>query len=150
MKKVFLLLSALLLSTAAFAQSAEKITDILDTDTATFGQISYIAATYCGYITDDQSYEDAFNALAERGQVSASVKASDPASLKNVSYIFALATNLKGGVWYSIKPSGRYAMKELKALGLIPETTDPSRKISGRNALDLFSNCVALNPKASE
>lgn len=150
MKKVFMLISALLLSAAAFSQSAEKITDIIDTDTVTYGQISYIVSTYCGYITDDKSYEDALKVMVEKKQFPSSVKASDPIAIKNISYVYALATNLKGGLWYSAKPSARYAMKEYKSLGIIPETTDPSKKISGRNALDLFSNCASLTKKNSE
>ena len=66
MKKIVSLLFALFLVLSAYAQSADVITDILETEEITFGQVCYLTAVQMNIVEDSASYEDAVTALYER------------------------------------------------------------------------------------
>src|SRR5574344_2148829 len=125
-----------------YAQSAEQITTILNTDKATYGQIAYIAAVYQGLVPDSADEEQAVKALSKAGIISSSAKPNDVVCLGTVSFICAKATGMKGGLWYTIHPCARYAFRQLKADNIIPATADPAMVITGRDALGIFNGCL--------
>lgn len=142
MKKIIVFLAAMILGFSLYAQSAEVITQILDSDEISFGQICYLSAVSQGLISDDSSFDDAISALIKQGQIRESTNANDSAKLSDVASIYAKLFDLKGGLFYRItKASPRYALKHLKAEGIIPQVYDPSKIISGREALSLFTKC---------
>lgn len=142
MKKIAVLFISLIISGSVFAQSADVITDILNSKEMTYGQASYLCATYQKLISDDGSFEDAITALVNEGQLPSYVDASDPIPVGNLAFLFAKIWNIKGGLFYRItKGSPRYAYKQLKADGIIPENKDPRAKISGIDALNIYTTC---------
>ena len=145
MKKQFLLLALVFLAFGALhAQSAEKISEIIGTKKVTYGQMAYLASVYNMRVSEDASYEQAFEALRQAGVISASKQESDAVSLKDASLICANATGLKGGLFYSIFHNPRYAYKELKAKGFLPPTVDSSFTVSGRDAIAILNGCISL------
>ena len=52
MKKIISLVFALFLVLSAYAQSADVITDILETEEVTFGQVSYLTAVQMKVVDD--------------------------------------------------------------------------------------------------
>nr|MBP3282386.1 hypothetical protein [Treponema sp.] len=144
MKKI-MMAAAFALATvfAANAQSAEKLTEILDASEVSLAQLSYIAGT-CGFnLPDNSNYTTAFEEMKRRGYFGQNAKESDKATLAQASYLFMKATKIDGGLMYRITDSPRYAFKELKARGIIPQTAEASLKFSGHEALDLLNSCIA-------
>ena len=56
MRKVLSFLFIMCVGTFAFAQSAEVVTDILESDEVTYGQVCYLSAVHQGLISDDADY----------------------------------------------------------------------------------------------
>ncbi|MBQ9539420.1 MAG: hypothetical protein IJU95_09115, partial [Treponema sp.] len=64
----FLLVSLLCaLGMCSWAQSADRVADILNSETISYGQASYLAASYLGLVSDDASDEEAVQALIDGG-----------------------------------------------------------------------------------
>ena len=76
MKKIISLVFALFLGLSVYAQSADVITDILETEEITFGQVCYLTAVQMKVIDDSASYDDAITALYEHGMESKMATAS--------------------------------------------------------------------------
>ncbi len=145
MKKVLLAAAFLsVLSLFAYSQSAEKLTEIIAAPNATYGQVAYIAGVYQGIVHEDVSYEHAFETLQKDGVIKSTAKANEQISLKETAFICAKATNLKGGLFYSIFRNPRYAYKELKAKNVLPPTADPDMTVSGRDVIAVLNNCIGL------
>jgi len=143
MKKFFLtLIGALLLSAAAYSQDASRISEILKTNKVTYGQAAYVAGVFSGDVKEDASYSKAFEALAAKGLVPAQVKAGDAITLADFSYICAKTTGMKGGLFYNIFDNSRYAIRELKAKGIVSANADPDFTVDGHEALSVLSNCI--------
>ena len=143
MKKSILFCAAgLLLSAAVFAQSSEKLTELINTDKATFGQISYLAGVYTGKVAEDADYDTAVKTLSSEGIIGADKTADTEITLAELSYLCMKTTGLKGGLFYSIFPGPRYAFRELKAKNIIPPAADPSEKVTGRDAIAVLNGCL--------
>jgi hypothetical protein len=44
---------------------------------------------------------------------------------------------------YRLTGAQRYAFKELKAKGVLPQTADPGMKISGRDAIGILNKLIS-------
>jgi len=143
MKKIIISLVLSVLCFCAYSQSADVITDILNTDKVTFGQICYLSAVQQGFIDDNASYTDAINILYEKGQVPVTGYEGTALPMANLTYIFAQMWNIKGGVFYRIfHGAPRYAFKQMKADGVLPKNADPGNLISGQEALNIYTSCT--------
>ena len=144
-KYLFLFVSALFLTGAAGAQSSEKLTELISTDKATYGQASYLSAVYSGLLSEDADYEEAVKKLAENKILKEGTDPSKAVTLSELSYICTKTAGTKGGLFYTLFPGPRYALRELKAKGIIPDYKDPSSKVSGREVIALFNAVLEQN-----
>ena len=140
-KKVLPLL-LLFTAGALYAQSADRITEMLESSSATYGQVCYISAVYKGLIDDTATEEDAVSALKNAGIISAAVQPSDTVQLSSLAGLYAKIWKIKGGLFYTLFHNDRYAFRELKAQGIIPDSSDPEQQVSGRTALSFFNACM--------
>ena len=92
--------------------------DILNSETVTYGQASYLAASCLGLVSDYASDEDAVDALIENGIVKAKHMGNSDAAipLANFCNICCGAWYIIDSVGYSTFKSPYYAWKEMKAL----------------------------------
>lgn len=142
MKKVLSFLFTVCLAVSVYAQSADVITEILESPKVTFGQVCYLSAVSQGLVEEDASYDDSINALYELGQIPQKCFDTQEVPMANLAFIFAQAWNVKGGIMYTITHgSPRYAFKQLKRDGIIATNIDPSKIVSGWEALSIFTNC---------
>ena len=125
----------------AAAQSSEKLTELIGTNKATYGQTAYLCEVYSGKIDESATYEQAFEALKQDNYASEKASADTQITLAELSFICANAADLKGGLFYTLFPSPRYAFRELKAKGIIPMNADPDSKVTGRNVIAVFNGC---------
>lgn len=142
MKKIFTILACLFITGAVYAQSNEVITEILNTEQVTLGQVCYLSAVYQGFVDESASYEDAINALYEMKQIPSVGYETDSVAMVNLAFIYAQMWNVKGGLLYKITHgSPRYAFKQMKADGVIADYIAPTKLVSGYEALSIFTTC---------
>ena len=143
MKKIMIVIFGLLLGISAYAQSADVITDILESNEATFGQVCYIAAVQQQFIDDNASYDEAVQVLYENQIIPSLEDASAPIPAVDLAYIFARLWNVQGGLMFRItKGSPRYAFKQFQSDGIIDSEADPSKYVTGAKALSIYTSCV--------
>ena len=144
MKRIFSFLVVLFIAGFAFAQSADVVTDILNSEEVTYGQVCYLSAIHQGIIPEEASYDDAVAALLARGQIREDVGSYDSVYMVNLVFIYAqIWPNIKGGLMYRLtKGSTRYAFKKFKNDGVISENADPNQKVSGAEALNILTSCM--------
>ena len=126
----------------ALAQSADKISEIIESTNVNYGQISYLAAIHAGLADETANQQQCLNTLEEKGFVQKGHSDTEQIPLEQVAFICAKTWNVKGGIFYSIFKNPRYSLKQLKADGVIPENSDPSKKLSGFEALNIISACI--------
>lgn len=132
------------------AQSAEKVTEMISSENATYGQVCYFSAVYQGLIDESASESDAVEALKNAGILKSSIQENTAINLCSMAYIYAKTLKISGGIMYTLFPSKRYALRELKANGIIPDALDPGMKVNGRLALNYFNACMTRYAKDTE
>ena len=147
MKKCLAALLFAAAALAAHAQSAQKISQIVESPELSYGQAAYIALSYSemggGIIEESSSDSDALEAAVQKNWIKKGSAAESPIRLDELCALYVSAAGIKGGVLCGlIKNSPRYSFRELKALGLLDQYADPAMKIDGQNALNLFNACV--------
>lgn len=143
MKKIISIIFALFLVLSAYAQSADIITDILESEEVTFGQISYLTAVQMKIVDDSASYEDAVVALYENGYIPIIEEFDAPVPAVDLAYLYSKLWNIKGGLLYRItKGAPRYAFRQFQADGIVSADMDPSAYISGEKALSIYTACI--------
>lgn len=152
MKRFISIMFSFLFAGLVFAQSAEMMDKILETEKVTFGQISYLSAVHQNLIEDDASFEDAVSALVFAGQLpeGTDVDAIIPLN-KIASLYFKMWPSVKGGFMCRItNKSPRYAFKQLKEDGVISQNSDPGDYLSGFEALYTLSSCMSFYAAEAE
>lgn len=145
MKKILPFLVLLFCAVTMHAQSSDVITEIINADEVTFGQVCYLSAVQQGFIEEDASFEDAINSLYEKGQIPVIQYEDTVVPMVNLAYIYAQMWNIKGGLFYRIfRGAPRYAFKQMKADGIFPSNCDPDVIATGRDALNIYTSCAVL------
>lgn len=143
MKKILSVLFALLLSFTVFAQSADVITDILESEKVTFGQVCYITAVQMKLADENVSYDDAVKIMREQEYLLSDENAVDPIPAVDIAYLYSKCFPVKGGLLFKItKGAPRYAFKQFVADGVLDGSVDPSSFLSGTKALSFYTACV--------
>lgn len=146
MRKILSILIVLFIGGAAFAQSADVVTDILNSEEVTYGQVCYLSAVRQGLIQETDSYEAAVEILFNKGQIPEAEDVNAPVYMANLAFIYMqIWPDVKGGLMYRLtKGSPRYAFKQLKTDGVIDAKADPAFTVSGRDALNILSSCMMV------
>jgi len=143
MRKFLPFILTIMFSAAASAQSADVVSEILDTKEATFGQICYLSAVQQKLVDNDATYGQSISALYENGQLPSMVYETTPMVMADLAFIYSRMWHIRGGVFYRLTGgSPRYAFKQMKADGIFPNRTDPADSVSGREALNILTSCM--------
>ena len=144
MKKVICGFFLTFIAFFAFAQSAEKVSQIIESEKISAGQTAYLAAVYADLIQEDAEENEAFDIAVQNGWISSSKNADDAISLAELSKVCTKVAGLKGGLLYRITSLPRYAFKELKARDVLDSYADPSMTVSGQNAVAVLNACIGI------
>jgi len=131
-----------------FAQSAEEIDVLLDTNEVTYAQISYLILN-AAQIQDVSSPDAAFNYAVQRNWLPRNASMQDKARLDTMALLVMQAFSIPGGVMYSITRSGSYALaahyayRELVYINIIQGRVSPQMKISGDQLLYIVNSVLA-------
>lgn len=148
MKKVFfLLLTAVFFTFSISAQSSEKLSEIISSKKITSGQAAYLSAVYLNAVQEQADYSQSVKALEELSLLKEGTSPNDFISIDQCAFLFAKTTGIKGGLFYTLFPTPRYAFKELQAKKIIPPDQDPSFSLSGRDAIAILNGCIDSSSK---
>lgn len=139
MKRFIALLSASLCCIALRAQCADNISRMTESSAISYGQACYFAAVHAGILSGDATYRQAFDTLTVHGCVPKGHILIEEITLEQFAFICAKVWKISGGIFYRLLENPRYALRELKAAGIVPANSDPQKKLSGREALDIIS-----------
>lgn len=151
MKKIILLLLIAASAFCCYAQSAQKLTEVLTAEKVTYGDASWFIAVQSNLIDDTKSEKEAFDALSENGwfnKIDAEIDKN--IVLKDFAYLCAKAFNIKGGVMYRITNAPRYAVRELKSMKIISNDAAPNASLSGRQMINILANCTYETSEAAK
>jgi hypothetical protein len=137
----------LLLSAAAWGQSAAEMEGLLDAGEITCAQAAYFVLAAA---LDDppQNPETAFGMALEQGWLPANSKNGDSVSLGGLSLLLMKAFDIKGGLMYRLLPFGRYAYREMAGQGFIEGRSYSTFTVSGEQFLRILEN--VLNKRETE
>ena len=121
----------LLITAAAFSQSAEQIDELLATETISYEQAAWFVLQAANPDGFSGSPAEAFRYAIEREWLPANASSQDIARLDGVSLLIMQSHNIGGGFMYTLTKSGRYAYRELVYLNIIQGRTDPQIAVSG-------------------
>lgn len=145
MKKLIIAIMFSLFSVSVFAQSSQMLGNILNSERLTYGELAYLLGTYKNIVKDDNdNIEDTIKTLSSIEYFPKDVKSTDYATLGAVATALTKATGVRGGVFYRLTyGSQRYAMRELKARGILPPSADISTPINGREAIGILYSLIS-------
>lgn len=150
MKKVFFIFLLTVLFFPLFAQSADIVTEMLNTKQVSWSQAAYFAATWIYPEESVKSESDAFSLMVQDGYIGKSVNSEKPINLQSFAGLCTKIWNIKGGLFYGFTKADRYAFRELKAKGILQQSDDPLQKMSGRDALNIINSCTELYSASGE
>ena len=144
MRIVSLLLLGALVCLPVFSQTAERLDQVLSEDKLTVGSAAYIAAASGGVVGDGASPPEALDALAELGFPADTVELDDVIRLDRFAYMLMLSYDRSGGIFYSLFPGPRYALRELRHERVIRDGGDPNDPLSGSRGLRLVGRMLSI------
>lgn len=141
-KSIFLLAFTLLIVGIAGAQSANRVTEILEENQITYGEIAYLAGSQLNLIQESASYDDALKSATDAGIIKGQHASTDSANYAALAYACSKTWNISNSLFYKMTNSPRYAFKQLQSMGIISSNADPSQTVSGRTAMSIITLCI--------
>jgi hypothetical protein len=129
------------------AQTAAELEDILNVKEITWAEAAYFilassaeAAPVHGQAAARQT---AFQFVREQGWLSKNFEAEGRARLDGLSLLLMRSFNIPGGFMYQLFHNGRYAYREMKALGFLRGRSYPTNTVSGAEFLQLLGELLS-------
>lgn len=145
MKQKILVFLVFFFSLTVYGQDATKVTEILDSLLLTKGQAAYIAASWLNTDNESLDFQQATQLIVSEGFLTEDSNAADPIRLDELSNLCMKTWNIPGGLFYRMTKANRYAFKELKALGYLSTTDDPSFSVTGSQGMNIMFKCMEYN-----
>jgi len=141
MKKSFLLFAVLTFFAALglHAQSAGNVTKMINTEKASWGQVSYFAAVAQGLVSEDASNETAFAVIQKAGIAGADKNALTAITFAELAHVCAQTWKVDNSLMYRLAPSPRYAFTMFRANGIISRNADPDSVPDGHEVLNIMN-----------
>ena len=127
------------------ALSQEQFIDeLLEQKEITFGKAVHLVLSAAEMIKEDDTEIKAIETLLDKSSHIKEKMPDDVISLGDYALIIMQVFNMKGGILYSLFPNDRYAARELAYLGFLDVKRSPYVKISGEEALRIFSRVLKI------
>lgn len=148
MKKIYCLFLLLVFPVLLFAQTAEKLEELLDTPAVSYEQAAWFAlqAADMADLSGTPEAPDsrgAFDAAVERQWFRGQINSADSARLDMVSLLLMNSFGIKGGMFYSLFKNPHYAYRELVYQEVIQGRTDPAMNVSGHMLVFMVNRILA-------
>jgi hypothetical protein len=137
-----ILLGMMLCSVPAFAQTAERLDAILDTERVSFVQAAAVILPAAGLLDPEAGEIRAFAAAAS--WFPSRAERDSPITMGELSYLVMRSFRLTGGFMYALFPGPRYAYRALAWRRLLPPNPDPARFLTGEELLHITGRVLSL------
>jgi hypothetical protein len=127
---------------AAWGQANEDVDAILAADSITFGQAAYILLVGSENISDDADQNRCMGMLVELGWVASDTAVDTKITLGEYAFLVMKAFGIRGGLMYSLFPGSRYAIRELRYLGIVQGRADGMDFLSGETAIRILYRAI--------
>jgi outer membrane protein OmpA-like peptidoglycan-associated protein len=153
-RKALCAIALLLASTGPLpAQDASEIDTLLETQEISFAQAAGFVLAAAGLAGEDAGAgfartetaleaAAALKALPKRATPAKSGTPEEKIKLGELCALLMKAFNMKGGVFYTLSPGPRYSYRELGYLQVLPEPSDPARKVSGLELMEIVEHML--------
>jgi hypothetical protein len=140
---LLMLLSGIAASGLLYAQTAEKLDDILELPSVSNAQAAWFVLIAADILPEETSSTDAFNYAQSNKLLPARVEAEDQARFGTISLLFMKAFGIRGGLMYALFPTGRYAYRTMTRRGFIQGFADPGLSVSGERFLHILGRVLS-------
>jgi hypothetical protein len=137
-----LALVLLLPAPGASAQTAAELDRLLAAPAVNYADAAWCVLSAAGTIPPESSPDNAYRFAADHNWLPRNAESEQPATLGGLSFLLMGAFNLKGGFMYSLRPSPRYAYRELVYRRIISGRAYSSLRLSGDYLLRLLSRTL--------
>ena len=144
-KKIFVVSIFLVLGCLCFGQSADMVSKMIESESVTYEDVAYFCAINLGLADEETPSEDALVILSDAKIFSMPKNPKANIAYDALANICMRTWEIKGGLFYTITKSDRYAFKELQYLGFISSSENPKKKVSGIEVLNLITRCMEIN-----
>lgn len=140
-----ILLSAIVLfvTTAAWAQSNDRIDELLAQDPAATDLTAYLVLSAAGLVGEDAEPREAVDYAVSEGMLPGGAVGSDAVTFGRFSYLLTRSFGVPGGVMYRLVPGPRYAAREVVFQGWSRKRRDTGELLDGETVVRILS--VYLN-----
>ena len=139
----FIMLFAILFTVPLSAQTAAKLEAILANPALNWSD----AAIFILEASEKAVYSnpaEAFNFALEKKWLPKKASPTDTARLKGIALLLMGSFDQKGGIFYSLFKTPRYAYRELVQSEVIRGNTDPDMTVSGQELLLMIGRILSI------
>lgn len=136
---LFLLLFFFVCGTA-FTQSNQLLDELLKQEKALYGHAVYLILTATDSISDDSTISDAVEFIARNKPKMKTFGPENPLRAGLFAHLTMQFFKIKGGLFYSLFPGARYALREMIFRGYINSKITMYQYISGFQVVQIIGN----------
>ena len=131
--KVFLLSLLITIPSFLFAQTAERIENLLEQNRVSYRDAALMVLEASGRLdpAKQTSADNAFSFAMQRGWLPKDAQAKNDAKLGGLSLLVAQAFEINGGILFSLFKNPHYAYRAMVYRGIIQGRADPQMFVSG-------------------
>jgi len=135
MRKTFVIAILAIAALSAAAQDSGFLDRISATAALSCADAAYLVMVGAEKTNESESPDQALIDARTMGAASVSMVGEAPIRMDRFAFMIMKAFELKGGIFYSLFPSPRYAYRELVSKGVIQGNVDPADPVDGSMAL---------------
>jgi hypothetical protein len=142
-----LLLAALSGGAGLCAQANELVDEFVEQKPALFGHSAYLILTAGGKIPETATIEEAATYALDQRWGLPKLKIDSPVSIDQVSLLIMRSLDMKGGLFYSLFPGPRYALRELTFLRVAAKPNWPDKPVAGDEVMRMLTKAMDIKEK---
>lgn len=127
-----------------FAQSNDRIDELLLQEPARYDSTAYLVLAAGGFIAETDTPDAAFLKAREMGLAADGLAPDSPVRVDELSFMLMKSLSIKGGVMYGFFPGKRYAYRELAFHKTISGSGGPGRRVTGEEVIRTLGYAFAL------
>ncbi|MGN0729830.1 hypothetical protein [Treponema sp.] len=135
---------------AIFSQSSQMMEKTVYMEKVSYGTAAYFTASALGWISDNATEQEALEAWKQKevrpgiAGLGTEISADDPIDFEHLAWLCAFTWDIPESLMMKVFHSPRYAFKQLRACKIIPASFDPKRIPTGREFLNIITDCVDI------
>lgn len=125
-----------------FSQTADSVTNVIETEEITYGQAAYYSTVVLGICKDTVPYNESLGILKEKGAIKIGINEYEKIPMKDLCKILYFTWDIKGSLMLSATKSPRYILKQLKSDGIVPDNMYSDYVPTGHEFLNIITGCL--------